>query len=249
MLIAVAGGTGLVGRFVVRIVGERGHDAVVLSRTKGTDLATGEGVREALSGVTAVIDVSNMTTLSAAKSTAFFETATGHLLAAGKYCDVAHHVALSIVGVDRVPTGYYRGKLAQERAIAAGPLPWTVLRATQFHEFPAQLLRRIAGPVVPVPVMRTAPVAAREVAARLVDLATGAPAGMARELAGPEVHLLPDLARREVRRQRRHRLVVGVRQPGEAGRLMAGDGLLPQGEHDRGTQSFDDWLAAQSRSS
>lgn len=246
MRIAVAGGTGLVGRIVVRQAREAGHEVVVLSRTKGVDLGTGEGLREALAGVDAVVDVSNVTTLSAKESTAFFTTATEHLLTAGRDAGVWHHVALSIVGVDRVPFGYYRGKLAQEQAIAAGPVPWTVLRATQFHEFPGQLLRRVAGPVVPVPRMRSATVAAREVAQHLVRLVGAEPAGLAPALAGPEIHDMPDLVRRELRRQRRHRLVVPVKQPGETGRLMATDGLLPVGDCVRGVETFDEWVAGQS---
>ena len=243
MRIAVAGGTGVVGRYVTGHAREHGHDVVVMSRTKGVDLSTGDGLARALDGVEVVIDVSNVAAMSARKSIAFFDTATRHLLAAEQSAGVAHHVALSIVGVDRVPFGYYAGKLAQEAAIAAGSVPWTVLRATQFHEFAAQVLGRVAGPIVPVEKMRTATVAATEVAEHLVRLATAAPAGLATELAGPEVHELPDLVRRELRHQGRRRIVVPVKQPGEAGRLMADDALLPAGDCVRGMLTFDEWLA------
>lgn len=243
MRIAVAGGTGVVGRHVVARARSQGHDVVVMVRTKGVDLSTGDGLHEALTGVDTVIDASNISTVSAKKSIAFFEKATRHLVTVEHQLGVRHHVALSIVGVDRVDLGYYRGKLAQEREVAEGLVPWTVLRATQFHEFASQLLRRVPGPVVPVPVMRSATVAASEVADYLVRLAVGEPVGMAPELAGPEVHEMPDLVRSESKRHRRHRVIVPVRQPGEVGRLMAGDGLLPVGDHVTGTQSFRQWQA------
>ena len=137
--------------------------------------------------------------LGARKSVRFFETATRHLLDAEQRAGAAHHVALSIVGIDRVRLGYYRGKLRQEEVISAGSVPWTVLRATQFHEFPAQTAARVPGPLVPAPRMRTQTVAAREVAAELVRLATGEPVGRAPDIAGPEIAYLPDLLRRFLR--------------------------------------------------
>jgi uncharacterized protein YbjT (DUF2867 family) len=171
--IAVAGGTGLAGRCVVEAAQAAGHQTVVISRSAGVDLLTGVGLAAALDGADAVIDVSNTPTLSRSRSVRFFETVTGQLLAAEAGAGVRHHVALSIVGVDRVPVGYYAGKLRQEALIETGVVPWTVLRATQFHEFPAQQLARIKGPLIPVLEAPAATVAAREVAAHLVALAVG----------------------------------------------------------------------------
>lgn len=131
--IAVAGGTGLVGAMVVAEVRRTGATPVVIARSAGVDLTTGSGLAEALDGVDAVIDASNVDTLSAKRSVAFFEAATGRLLAAGEEAGVRHHVALSIVGCDRVDLPYYLGKRRQEALVAAGPVPWSVLRATQFH--------------------------------------------------------------------------------------------------------------------
>jgi uncharacterized protein YbjT (DUF2867 family) len=242
MRIAVAGGRGLVGRMVVTALQAAGHEPVVLSRTKGVDLILDHGVVEALDGADAVIDVSNSPVLTRAKSVAFFGTATANLLAAAQRTGVTHHVALSIVGIDRVPSGYYQGKRTQEQLVAAGSTPWTILRATEFHEFAGQLLGRSRGPVAPVPRMRSAPVAAAEVADRLVEIATGSPLGRAPGLAGPEVHDMPDLARRLLRRRGEHRVVVPVQVPGEAGRQMAGDGLLPGPDATRGRVTFDEWL-------
>lgn len=196
MRIAVAGGTGVVGRHVVAAAEARGDEVVVLSRSTGTDLLDGTGLAEALAGVAAVVDVANVNSMARKASVAFFETVTQHLLAAEAAAGVRHHVALSIVGVDRIPFGYYQGKLAQEKAVAAGAVPWSVLRATQFHEFPGQLLDRVPGPVVPTPRMRSATIAAAEVGAHLVELAAGEPVGMAPELAGPEEHEMVDLVRR-----------------------------------------------------
>ncbi len=171
MKIAVAGGTGLVGRLVVADARSRGHDVTVVSRAEGTDLVTGDGLVEALAGCAVVVDVSNSSGTSKTKSVAFFTAATKNLLAAGAEAGVGHHVVLSIVGIDRVPFGYYEGKRRQERLVADSRLPWTVLRATQFHEFPAQLLTRMRGPFLAVPRMESATIAAREVAEHLVDLA------------------------------------------------------------------------------
>ena len=157
----------------------------------------------------------------------FFETAGRNLLAAGERAGVAHHVMLSIVGVDRVGWGYYEGKLRQEGLVKAGAVPWTVLRATQFHEFPEQLLARVPGPVAPAPLMRSQPVAVSEVAAALAELAAGPALGTAPELAGPREESMPDMVRR---------LVLAMRVPGAAGRAMAGGALLPSGEGPRGSR-------------
>ena len=246
MRIAVAGGTGAVGRHVVSALTQGGHDAVVLARSTGVDLTTGNGLEAALQGVSAIIDVSNVATASATRSRAFFETVTKHLLTAGARADVAHHLALSIVGVDRVAGGYYAGKLAQERLIRRGTLAWTVLRATQFHEFAGQILTRTPGPIAVVPRMRTQPVAASEVAAALVELATGTPRGLAPEIAGPEALELAELCRQVLRSQSSHRRVLDVRLPGKDGRAIRDGALLPTTAGRRGHVTFAQWLTSPS---
>lgn len=245
MRIAVAGGTGCVGGHVVDAARAAGHEVSVISRSSGTDLVSGRGMPEALTGVEVVIDVSNSAVISRSRSVAFFGTATRNLLAAGATAGVGHHVALSIVGIDRVPFGYYEGKRVQEKLIAQGAVPWTVLRATQFHEFPAQLLEQAKGPLVPVPRMRSAPVAAREVAQHLLEIATGPALGLAPQLAGPEVHEMTDLTRSLIRVRRSRRWVVPVRLPGRTGSEMAGGGLLPTVDGPRGLQTFAEWLREQ----
>lgn len=239
--VVVAGGTGLVGRLVVERLRSLGATPVVVARSTGADLTTGAGVEAAVDGAEVVVDVSNVVTTRRSVATGFFSTATDHLLRAGERAGVRHHVVLSIVGVDRVDFGYYLGKRAQEDRVTAGPVPWTVLRATQFHEFTEQMLAG-RGPLALVPRMRSQPVAAAEVADRVVELALAAPAGHAEELAGPEVHEMPDLVRRLAARRGLRRPVLGVRLPGATGAAMTGGGLLPTGPGRRGTQTFDAWL-------
>lgn len=242
MRIAVAGGTGVVGRQVVEVATERGHRAVVLSRSRGVDLATGAGVAGRLRGVEAVIDTSNQTSQRRVRAEAFFGDVTRRLLAAGAEAGVGHHVALSIVGIDVVDTGYYAGKRLQERLVLDGAVPGSVLRATQFHEFAEQVLgfARVGGFSL-VPRMTSQPIAAREVAEHLVGLAEAGPSGRVPDLAGPEVHEMVTLARRVAAGRRR---VVPVRLPGAAGRAMRTGGLLPTGPGPRGRLGFDAWLSA-----
>lgn len=242
MRVAVAGGTGLVGGLLVLALKDIGHESVVLARSTGVDITAGTGLDRALRGADTVVDVSNVTTTRAGRSVAFFTAGTRHLLEAGQRAGVRHHLALSIVGVDRVDYGYYEGKRAQERLVLDGQVPGSVLRATQFHEFAGQILTRSRGPFALMPRVRTRPVAAREVAAALAELAAGPAVGLAPELAGPEEHELVDMARLLLRAKGQRRRVVPVRLPGAAGRQMAGGGLLPAGPGRRGAETFDQWL-------
>ena len=242
MRVAVAGGTGLVGREVVRVLEARGHEPVVLARSVGVDLVSGAGLSTTLAGADVVVDVSNTVTMSRRKAVAFFAAAARNLGRAAADAGVGHVVVLSIVGIDRVDAGYYAGKRVQEDVVLSGPVPATVLRATQFHEFAGQLLARMRGPVALVPRMPVQPVAAREVAAALVDLAVAAPVGRAPELAGPQRLELVDLARQVRHAQRSRRLVVPIRVPGSLGRALAAGGLIPTGEGLRGEVTFAQWL-------
>ncbi len=238
--IAIAGGTGLVGRRVVESVRRLGVEPVVIARSTGVDVTTGTGLDDVLAGVDAVIDVTNIVTQNRRRATTFFETATRHLLDAEERHGVQHHVLLSIVGIDRVGLGYYRSKLAQEDLVRRGSVPWTILRATQFHEFAAQMLGD--GPIAGVPSMLSQPVAAREVADELVRIATSPAAGMAAELAGPREERVPDMARRLASARGRRSLVVTLPLPGATGRGMRTGALLPTGAGPRGRQTFDEWL-------
>ncbi len=238
--IAVAGGTGLVGRKVVESVHGLGAEPIVVARSKGVDLNTGIGLDEVLEDVDAVIDVTNIVTQNRRRATAFFETSTRHLLDAEERQGVRHHVLLSIVGIDRVGFGYYQAKQAQEELVRRGPVPWTILRATQFHEFAGQMLGD--GPVAVVPSMLSQPVAAQDVADELVRLATAPAVGMAAELAGPRQERVPDMARRLASAKGSRSLVLTIPLPGATGRGMRTGALLPTGPGPRGTQTFDQWL-------
>lgn len=242
MRVAVAGGTGVVGRYTVEALTSHGHEPVVLARSRGVDMTTGRGLYEAMAGVEAVIDVSNVPTLNRVKAREFFDTATRHLLEASAQASVRHHVLLSIVGVDLVDTGYYAAKVHQEQLVRNGPVPYTILRATQFHEFPRQLLGRSPGPVGLIPRMRVQTVAAAEVGEKLSELAVGTPAGGTVEIAGPEVHDLVALARRIAARNGHPWFVLPVPVPGAAGKAMRAGALLPTGPATIGRMTFDEWL-------
>ncbi|MGN6325545.1 SDR family oxidoreductase [Pseudolysinimonas sp.] len=248
MRIAVAGGTGAVGAPTVAALRAAGHEAVMLARSAGVDLVAGSGLREALAGTDAVVDVSSTTTTSASASVAFFEAATTNLLRAERELGVGHHVALSIIGVPAAPFGYYAGKARQEELVQAGDVPWTILRAAQFHEFAEQMATRAKiGPIVACPAMRSQPVAAAEVGAVLADIAAGAPRGIDRELAGPEERAMPELVRMFVRATGRRTPVLGVPFPGAWGRSMRDGSLLPGPGARHGAQTFETWLAERTR--
>jgi uncharacterized protein YbjT (DUF2867 family) len=258
MDVLVVGGTGAAGRPTVHELVRRGHAVRVLSRHHDTvpepgvryfegDVATGKGLAEALAGVDAVVDVSNIGAPRAAPARAFFVGATRRLVAAEAAAGVRHHVLLSIVGVDRVSTGYFRAKLAQEQELRATAdatgVGWSVLRATQFHDFAEQFVDRARrGPFVVVPGVTVRPVATQEVAAALADAVDEGPSGLLPVLAGPATMRLPDMVRALLRRRNRGGLVVPVPLP-----ARAASALLPApGEAARyGRRTFADWLVAQ----
>lgn len=248
MRIAVAGATGLAGRHTVTALRQAGHDTVVLARSVGVDLTTGHGLADALGRVDAVIDVTNTPTSSPEQARAFFTTTTRQLLAAEHHAGVGHHVVLSIVGIDRVKgNAHYAGKRAQERVALAGPVPTTILRATQFFDYAAMVLRWTRhGQVATVPPLLIQPVAVTDVANVLVQVAAGAPQRGVRELAGPEPQDLVDMVRRLLAaRGESLRLL-----PGWGGRFgveLAGEVLLPGPAAQIAPTTFETWLAAQAQ--
>ncbi|MFJ6678750.1 SDR family oxidoreductase [Microbacterium sp. NPDC091382] len=245
MKIAVAGGTGTVGRLVVEQARAGGHEVAVLSRAVGVDLRDRASVERALAGAEAVVDASSVGTTSAATSTEFFRAASGTLLAAAASAGVGHAVLLSIVGIDRNPNGYYAGKLLQERLFQEGAVPWSILRATQFHEFAGQVASQARlGPVQLAPRARVQPVAAADVARRLVDLAAANPQGRVADLAGPREERLDRMIRTWVHRDDSRRPVIAVSIPGPQMRGMREGLALPGPDATIAGPTFDEWLSA-----
>ena len=217
--IAVVGATGRLGRHVVDVLEERGHDVVAISRSLGVDVVTGEGLAEALAGVETVIDAASQPTPEQEAATAFFTTATHNLEEVGERAGVQRIVVVSIIGIDRFTAGFLAAKRVHEEAMLAGPIPVRILRAAQFHEFVPELVDwgRRDG-VSYVPNMRTQLVAARTVAEALADLATApdlAETGTAPipEIAGPREERLVEMARLVAGRRGDPVRVEGVTNP------------------------------------
>lgn len=241
MRIAIAGGTGVVGSRVVRLAEEAGHETLVLSRSRGVDLAAGSGLD--LRGVDAVVDASGPATTSAAKSRAFFEAVTRGLLRAEADAGVAHHIALSIVGAAGIARGYYAGKALQEQVIAASGRPWTILRTTQFFEFAEQNAMAL-GPWRILPRMRSRPLAAETVAERLLEIAEGSPLGNAPDLAGPDEIAMAELLREILRARGERPRVLEVPLLGGFGRALRDGSILPGPEAEIRGPSAAEWIAA-----
>ncbi|MFL6077046.1 MAG: SDR family oxidoreductase [Mycobacteriales bacterium] len=246
--ITVTGGTGLLGREVVRRLREAGNRVRVVSRRQApagrpgewatADLRTGEGVAAAVAGSAAVVHCA--TTGRPKQEMAFVRGLVEAAAAAGS----PHLLYVSIAGVDRVPFGYYRAKLAAERLVEGSGLPYTILRATQFHDLVRAMLAWAAkAPVMLVPGMPDQPVDAGEVAARLAELATGEPRRRVPDLGGPEVRDFRELAAVYLRATGRRRPIAGVRLPGATFRAFRNGGHLAT-DHPTGTVTFEEYLAA-----
>ena len=248
LTIAVAGGTGTLGRRVTEELRSRGHDVRVLSRRSPdyrVDLTTGDGLAAALAGCDVVIDASNDASKHAART---LVEGSRRLLAAGQAAGVRHHVCVSIVGCDQVPMGYFRAKLDQERVVERGPVPWSLVRATQFHELVAATLAPAARwRVLPVPRATSAHATGCNAARAVADVAEG-PAHLDRlEVAGPEIADARDLARTWRSVTGRRALLLGVPLPGRLGRALRA-GALTTGRPDvSGTTGFAAWLEATQR--
>jgi|SRR5215469_12246968 len=187
MKIVVIGGTGLIGSKTVAILRQGGHEAVAASPKSGIDSITGEGLTQAMAGAQVVIDLANSPSFEDKAVLAFFETSSRNLLAAEAATGVRHHVALSIVGIDRTDNGYFRAKVAQEKLIEASGIPYTIVRSTQFLEFLGGIAASSAdGNKVRLPPVLFQPIAADDVAALVADVALAAPRTGIVEIAGPE---------------------------------------------------------------
>jgi uncharacterized protein YbjT (DUF2867 family) len=244
MRIAVAGGTGLVGAHTVAALTAAGHEAVVIARSAGVDAVSGDGLDAALAGVDAVVDATSTDAQTAEETRAFFGAVTTNLLAAEQRAGVGHHVLLSIVNVDANSTnGHYAGKQHQEQLVADGPVPWTIQRATQFHEFAETVVswtrqddRAVIAPLL------LQPVAASDVGAVLAELAVAPPAGRAPDLAGPETQDLVDMARRALAARGDAIELVPTWTDGPFDTQMAGNALLPGPGARLAPTTFAAWL-------
>lgn len=246
MKIAIAGATGRIGALTVELLERLGHDVVRLSRSHGVDLLSGSDLAGRLAGVDAVIDVTNVAAATDDEAVERFGTITQNLVRAAAEAGVEHHVLLSILGLDRVGGNpHYAGKREQERLVTTGPVPWTIVRASQFHDF----AEMVAGwherdGVTTVPPLLLQPIAPREVAQTLVETALAEPLGGRVDLAGPEPQDMVDMARRTY--EARGRTMKLIPSWSTAfGPSMAGDVLLPTDDARRGRVTFDEWLAEQ----
>jgi uncharacterized protein YbjT (DUF2867 family) len=245
MRIVVIGGTGLVGSKLVDTLSERGHDAVAAAPSTGVNTVTGEGLSDVLAGATVVVDVSNSPSFSEAAAVEFFTAATANLLAAETEAGVAHHVALSVVGTERMAeqSGYFRAKLAQERLISAGPVPYSIVHATQFFEF----LRTIAdsatdGDTVRLPPVLIQPMAAADVAEAVAITAVGSPVNGITEVGGPEQFRLPELIRTALTARGDARRVVADPAAQYWGVDIDEDTLVPRGGAAVFDIRFENWI-------
>ena len=244
MRIAVAGATGNIGTLTVAALERAGHDVVGISRKQGVDLISGAGLDEALAGVEAVVDASNGPTGSLEETVAWFGAATANLLAAEERAGVRHHVLLSIVGVHRVEgNAHYAGKREQERVVQAGNVPWTIVPATQFHDFPAMVAGWVTQDgVAPIAPLLLQPIAPADVAAVLAMVVTKEPKGRFTDVAGPQTEDMVDLARRTLEARGETVKLIPTWDGGLFGVAMAGNVLLPEAGAHIAPTTFEAWL-------
>ncbi len=245
MKIVVIGGTGLIGKKLVVRLREEGHDVVAASPNAGVNTITGEGLGEALAGAAVVVDVSNSPSFEDRAVMEFFQTSTRNLLAAEAAAGVRHHVALSVVGADRLTdSGYFRAKVAQEKLIKASRIPYTILHSTQFFEFLDAIIKSgTEGNVIRLSPAYVQPIASDDVAAALADLAVGPPVNGMIEVAGPELYQLDRLASAFLVANKDNRQVIADSNARYFGAVLHELSLIP-GEHPRfAPTSFGHWIS------
>jgi uncharacterized protein YbjT (DUF2867 family) len=245
MKIVVIGGTGLIGSKLVTKLNHQGHEAVAASPSRGVNTITGEGVAAAMEGASVVVDVSNSPSFEYRAALEFFQTSTRNLQAAEKAAGVAHHVALSVVGTERLPeSGYFRAKIAQEALIKASSIPYSIVHATQFFEF----IKSIADAAADGNTLRVAPVlfqpmASDDVATAVARIAVGAPVNGVIEVGGPEQFRFDELIRRFLGSRNDPREVVADPAARYFGGVLAERTLVPEEGAMLGETRFDDWLS------
>lgn len=252
--IAVAGATGRLGRHVVDVLEERGHDVVAVSRSLGVDVVTGEGLAEELTGVETVIDAATQSENDQEAATAFFSASTRNLQEVGRQAGVQEIIVVSIIGIDRFTGGFLAAKKVHEELMQAGPIPVRILRAAQFHEFVAQLADwGRQGEVIYAPDFRTQLVAARTVAEALADLATDADSAVKAsdgtaipEIAGPREERLAEMVRLLAAHRGDHVRVEAVTDPADPDSDLYEQGaLLPGPQATLGGPTYGQWLESE----
>ena len=246
MKIVVIGGHGRIGSKIVGRLGEHGHDAVAADLSTGVNTLTGEGLAEAFAGADVVIDVSNSPSFEDDAVMDFFQTSTRNILTAEHAARVGHHVALSVVGSDRLPdSGYLRAKVAQEQLIEASSIPYTIVRSTQFYEFVESIAAAATdGDTVRVPSASIQPVAADDAASAVGRIAVGTPVGGIVEVAGPKPYRFDELIRYGLSAHDDPRHVVADPDAQYFGTTLTNGSLLPGENAQLGETRFEDWLDA-----
>jgi uncharacterized protein YbjT (DUF2867 family) len=243
MKIVVIGGTGLIGAKTVAILRQRSHEAIAASPASGVNTITGAGLKEAIGGAQVVVDLANSPSFEDKAVLEFFETSGRNLLAAEAAAGVRHHVALSIVGIDRSDNGYFRAKVAQEKLIKTSGIPYTIIRSTQFMEFLGGIAASSAdGDVVKIPPGLFQPIAADDVAAVVADVALAAPRSDIVEIAGPERAPFNEIVARYLKSVGDPRKVVRDPEARYFGSRIEERSLVPLGEARLGHIRFNEWL-------
>ena len=245
MKIVVIGGTGLIGSKLVKKLREHGHEAVAASPNTGVNSITGEGLADALKGASVVVDVTNSPSWEDAAVLKFFETSTRNLLAYEAAAGVGHHVALSVVGTERLlESGFFRAKLAQENLIKASSIPYSIVRATQFFEFVKQIADfSTEGNKVRLPPALFQPMAADDVASAVARIATSSPVNGTVEIGGPEQFRLDELARRDLAARQDPREVISDPHARYYGIQVSERALVPDDNAQLGETRFENWLS------
>ncbi|HEX3233883.1 MAG TPA: SDR family oxidoreductase [Gemmatimonadales bacterium] len=244
MKVVIIGGSGLIGSKVVTCLRQQGHEAVPASPDTGVNTLTGEGLADVLTGAAVVVDVSNSPSFEDAAVLKFFKTSTANLLAAEAAARVGHHVALSVVGSDRIPeSGYLRAKVAQETLIRNSPIPYSIIRATQFFEFAKRIAdEATVGNTVRIPPVLFQPMAATDVANAVCRVAVGAPLNSVVEVGGPQQFRFDEFIRLGLSARDDHRDVVADPHARYFGAELSERMLVPDADARLGEIHFDEWL-------
>jgi uncharacterized protein YbjT (DUF2867 family) len=244
MKIVVIGGTGLIGSKVVQKLKQKGHEVVAAAPNTGVNTITGEGLADALAGAQVVVDVSNSPSFEDQAAMDFFQTESRNLTAAEVSAGVKHHVALSVVGTERLQdSGYFRAKLAQENRIKSSPIPYTIVHATQFFEFVRSISQSSTeGNTVRVPPVLFQPIAAEDVASAVAEVALAQPVNGTIEIAGPDTFTMDEPVRKVLEHDHDTRTVIADPQAPYFGIKVAEKALIPGANPRLGSTKFDWWL-------